>query len=120
MPYVDGFVLPVAKSKVQAYRRMAAKAGRIWKKHGALQFRECLGDDLNLKPGMGQAFPRRMRAKRGETVFFSWIVYRSKADRNRVNARVMKDPAMVKMMNDKMPMDPKRMCMGGFRVVVDL
>lgn len=121
MPYVDGFVLVVAKKNVQAYRRQAALAGRIWRKHGALEFRECVGDDLNIKGGMGVPFPRRMRAKRGETVFFSWIVYKSRAQRDRVNAKVMKDPEMDKMMKPgAMAMDPKRMMFGGFRVVVDL
>jgi uncharacterized protein YbaA (DUF1428 family) len=119
MPYVDGFVLPVPKNKVQAYRRMAAQAGRVWKKYGALEFRECVGDDLKVK--MGVAFPQRMRVKRNETVFFSWIVYKSRAHRDRVNARVMKDPVIAGMMDPKsMPMDPKRMMYGGFRVLVDL
>lgn len=121
MPYVDGFVLVVAKKKVQAYRRMALEAGKVWRKLGALEFRECVGDDLNIK--MDVTFPRRMRVKRGETVFFSWIVFKSRAHRDRVNARVMKDPRIAKMMTmDKksMPMDPKRMMYGGFKVLVDL
>jgi uncharacterized protein YbaA (DUF1428 family) len=121
MPYVDGFVLPVPKRNVQAYRRMAAAAGKIWRRYGALEFRECVGDDLNIKGGMGVPFPRRMRIKRGETVFFSWIVFKSRAHRDRVNARVMKDPQIAKMMDGgKMPMDPKRMMYGGFKVLVDL
>lgn len=118
MPYVDGFLLPVAKNKVQAYRRMARMAGLIWKKHGALEFRECVGDDLNTK--MGPSFKKAVRAKPNETVFFSWIVFKSKADRNRVNARVFKDPKMDKMMGSDMPMDPKRMYYGGFKISVDL
>jgi uncharacterized protein YbaA (DUF1428 family) len=119
MPYVDGFLLPVKKKDVQAYRRMAQKAGKIWRKYGALEFRECSGDDLNTR--MGASFPRTVRAKRGETVFFSWIVFKSKADRDRINKKVMKDPQIAKMMvGDSMPMDAKRMRYGGFKVVVDL
>lgn len=119
MPYVDGFLLPIKKKDVQAYRRMSQKAGRVWRKYGALEYRECAGDDLNTK--MGTSFPRTIRAKPGETVFFSWIVFKSKTDRDRVNKRVMKDPQIAKMMEGKsMPMDPKRMRYGGFKVLVDL
>jgi uncharacterized protein YbaA (DUF1428 family) len=117
MPYVDGFVLPVPKKNVPAYRRMAQKAGKIWKEHGALEFRECLGDDLKVK--MGVAFPRGARAKPEETVFFSYIVYRSKAHRDRVNKKVMKDPRL-KMDMKAMPFDFRRMMYGGFKVLVDL
>lgn len=104
-----------------AYRRIAQKAGKVWRQHGALEYRECAGDDLKVK-GMGVTFPRRMKLKRGETVFVSWIVYRSRARRDRVNAKVMKDPRIAKMMNDPkaMPFDTKRMAYGGFRVLVDL
>jgi uncharacterized protein YbaA (DUF1428 family) len=120
MAYVDGFVIPVAKKNVPAYRRMALKAGRIWKEHGALQFLECVGDDLDVK-GMGTTFPRRMALKRGETVFFSFIVYRSRAHRDRVNARVMKDPRLAATMEGKsMPFDVKRMLYGGFKALVNL
>lgn len=119
MPYVDGFVLPVPKRNVDDYRRMARKAGKIWREHGALEFRECIGDDLNVK--MGASFARRMRVKRGETVFFSYIVFKSRTHRDRVNAKVMKDPRLAKMMDaQEMPFDPKRMLYGGFKVVVDL
>ena len=119
MRYVDGFVLPIPKKHVQAYRRIAQKAGRIWRDHGALEYRECAGDDLNTK--MGVAFPRIARVKRGETVFFSYIVYKSRAHRDRVNAKVMKDPRMAKMMDPKaMPFDYRRMAYGGFKVVVDV
>ena len=119
MRYVDGFVLPVPKKNVQAYRRMAAKAGRIWRKHGALEFRECAGDDLAVK--MGVSFTRLMKLRRGETAFFSWIVFKSRAHRDRVNAKVMKDPGLAKMMDSKaMPFDAKRMAYGGFKVLVDL
>jgi uncharacterized protein YbaA (DUF1428 family) len=103
---------------VQVYRRMARQAGKVWREHGALEFRECMGDDLNVK-GMGTPFPRRMALKRGETVFFSWIVFKSRAHRDRVNARVMKDPRMADMPPD-MPFDVKRMLYGGFKVLVDL
>lgn len=117
MPYVDGFVLPVPKKNVPTYRRMARKAGKIWKEHGALEFRECVGDDLKVK--MGVAFPRGAKARANETVFFSYIVYRSKAERDRVNRKVMKDPR-IQMDMKKMPFDFKRMMYGGFRVLVDL
>jgi uncharacterized protein YbaA (DUF1428 family) len=117
--YVDGYVLPVPKKNVQAYRRMAQRAGKIFREHGALEFRECAGDDLNVKWGV--PFPRIVKLKRGETVFFSWIVFRSRADRDRVNARVMKDPRLAKMMDPKsMPFDSKRMAYGGFKALVDL
>jgi len=120
MRYVDGFVLPVPKKNVQAYRRMAQKAGRIWRKHGALEFRECVGDDLAVKMGCGVSFTRLMKLKRGETVFFSWIVFKSRAHRDAVNAKVMKDPWLAKMMDTKaMPFDVKRMVYGGFKVLVD-
>jgi uncharacterized protein YbaA (DUF1428 family) len=117
--YVDGFVLAVPKKNVKAYRRMAQKAGKVWREHGALEFRECIGDDLKVKGGV--PFPRAAKAKPGETVFFSWIVYKSRAHRNRVNAKVMKDPRIVKSMaEESMPFDDKRMVLGGFRVLVDL
>jgi uncharacterized protein YbaA (DUF1428 family) len=118
MPYVDGFVLPVAKKDVAAYRRTALMAGKVWKEYGALEFRECVGDDLSVK--LGVPFPRRMKLKRGETVFFSWIVFKSRAHRDRVNAKVMKDPRIANMDMTSMPIDPKRMLYGGFKVVVDL
>lgn len=116
--YVDGFVLPVPRRRIDAYRRMARKAGRIWREHGALEYRECAGDDLNVKNGM--PFPRGIRTKPGETVVFAWIVYRSRAHRDRVNAKVMKDPRLADMMDPKaMPFDCKRMLYGGFKVIVD-
>jgi len=116
MKYVDGFVLPVLKKNIPAYRRMAAKAGKIWREHGALDFKECVGDDLNVK--FGVSFPRKVRLKRGETVFFSFIVYKSRAHRDRVNAKVMKDPRL-NMDPKKMPFDCNRMIYGGFKVLVD-
>jgi uncharacterized protein YbaA (DUF1428 family) len=117
--YVDGFLLPVPKRKLDAYRRIAQKAGRIWRQHGAVEFRECAGDDLKVK--MGKSFPSLIKVKSGETVMFSWIVFKSRAHRDRVNAKVMKDPRLAKMMDPKaMPFDVRRMAFGGFRVVVDL
>ena len=118
MRYVDGYVLPVPKKNLQAYRRIAQKAGRVWRDHGALEYRECVGDDLNVK--MGVPFPRSVRLKGGETVVFSWIVFKSRAHRNRVNAKVMKDPRIKDMGDPKdMPFDVKRMAYGGFKVLVD-
>lgn len=117
--YVDGFVIPVPRRNIEKYRRIAAKAGKIWRKYGALEYLECVGDDLGVK-GVA-SFTRASRAKAGETVFFSWIVYKSRAHRDRVNAKVMKDPTIAKMMADEaMPFDGKRMIYGGFRVLVDL
>jgi uncharacterized protein YbaA (DUF1428 family) len=119
MPYVDGFVVPVPKAKLQAYRAMARKAGKIWREHGALQFRECVADDV--KPGKRTSFPQSVKLKPGETVFFSYIVFRTKAERNRINAKVMKDKRLASMMDPKaMPFDAKRMFWGGFRTMVDL
>jgi uncharacterized protein YbaA (DUF1428 family) len=119
MPYVDGFVLAVPRKNLAAYRRIAAKAGRMWRQHGALEYRECAGEDL--RNNWGVAFPRLAKVKPGETVVFSWIVYKSRAHRDRVNAKVMKDPRMIKMMNPtKDVFDAKRMAYGGFKVIVDL
>jgi len=118
MPYVDGFLLPIPKRKVETYRRIARRAGRIWREHGALEYRECVGDDL--KTDMGIAFPRVAKVKNGETVCFSWIVYKSRAHRDRVNAKVMQDPRIIKMLDaSAMPFDVRRMAYGGFKVVVD-
>jgi uncharacterized protein YbaA (DUF1428 family) len=100
---------------------MSQAAGRVWKQLGALEYREAVGNDLKIKMGMGRAFPRLARARAGETVFFSWIVYKSKAHRDRVNAKIMKDPRIANMMNDKkMPFDVKRMAYGGFKIIVDI
>lgn len=116
--YVDGFVLPVPRKNVQAYRRMAQASGKIWREYGALEFRECVGDDLKVR--MGLPFPRLTRLKRGETVFFSWIVYKSRAHRDSVNKKVMQDPRIAKMMQQgPIPFDVKRMTYGGFRILVD-
>jgi uncharacterized protein YbaA (DUF1428 family) len=119
MPYVDGFVVPVPKKKLAAYRGMARKAGKIWKEHGALEFRECIADDV--KVGKLTSFPRSVKLKPGETVVLSWIVFKSRADRDRVNAKVMKDKRLAKMMAGKdIPFDMKRMIYGGFKVLVDV
>jgi uncharacterized protein YbaA (DUF1428 family) len=119
MSYVDGFLVPVPKKKVADYRRMAAKAGKIWREHGALEFRECIADDVTW--GKRTSFPRSVKQKTGETVFFSYIVYKSRADRDRINVKVMKDKRLAKMMDPKaMPFDGKRMIWGGFKTVVDL
>ena len=118
MRYVDGFVLPVPKKNLAAYRRMAEKAGKIWREHGALEYRECVGDDLKVK--FGVPFSRIAKAKAGETVVFSWIVSKSRGHRDRVNAKVMKDPRLNEMVKDKeMPFDVKRMNYGGFKVIVE-
>ncbi len=118
MSYVDGFVLPVPKKNLPAYRRMARKAGKIWREHGALEYRECVGDDV--KMGKLTSFPQSVKLKPDETVVFSWIVFKSRAHRDRVNAKVMKDPRLANMMDPKdMPFDSKRMVYGGFKVIVD-
>jgi uncharacterized protein YbaA (DUF1428 family) len=119
MPYVDGYVLPVPKKHLKTYRAIARKAGKVWREHGALEYRECVGDDLDIK--MGRSFPRLVKPRPGETVIFSWIVFRSRADRDRINARVIKDPRLAKMMvPGAMPFDLKRMSYGGFKVLVAL
>jgi len=119
MRYVDGYVLPVPKKHLQAYRRIAQKAGKVWRKHGALDYKECAGDDLNVK--MVLPFPRLVKLKRGETVVFAYIVFKSRAHRDRVNAKVMKDPAMndPKLKEEAKAFDMKRMAYGGFKVLVD-
>lgn len=117
--YVDGFVVPVPKKKLAAYRSMAKKAGKVWREHGALEFRECVADDV--KVGKRTSFPRSVKLKRGETVMFSWIVYRSRTQRDKVLAKVMKDKRLAAMMKaDAMPFDGKRMIFGGFKTMVSL
>jgi len=119
MNYVDGFVVPVPTKNLAAYRRMASLAGKVWREHGALEYIECLADDV--KPGKYTSFPQSVKLKRGETVVFSWIVYKSRKDRDRVNAKVMKDPRIAPMMDVKsLPFDGKRMFWGGFKEIVDL
>jgi uncharacterized protein YbaA (DUF1428 family) len=115
--YVDGFVIPLQKRNLETYRRGAQKAGKIWRDHGALEFRECAGDDLNIK--MGKPFPSGIKTKPGETVLFSYIVFKSRAHRDSVNAKVMKDPRLAKLMSKPMPFDVKRMLYGGFKTIVE-
>jgi uncharacterized protein YbaA (DUF1428 family) len=115
--YVDGYLLPVPKKNIAAYRRLAKVAGKVWKSHGALEYRECVGDDLKVKCGV--PFPKTIKLKPGETAMFSWIVYKSRAHRDRVNAKVMKDPRLAKMMKLPMPFDCNRMSYGGFKVLVE-
>jgi uncharacterized protein YbaA (DUF1428 family) len=117
--YVDGFVMPVPKRNLGAYRQMARKAGKIWRAHGALEYRECVADDV--KPGKHTSFPQSVKLKANEVVWFSWIVFKSRTHRDRVNAAVMKDPRLASMMDPKkMPYDGKRMIYGGFTVAVDV
>jgi uncharacterized protein YbaA (DUF1428 family) len=119
MAYVDGFVIPVPKRKVNEYKRMARKAGKIWREHGALEYRECIGDDV--KPGKHTSFPQSVKLKPNEVVWFSWVVYKSRRDRDRIMEKVMKDPRLASMMDPKkMPFDGKRMFWGGFKVAVSL
>jgi uncharacterized protein YbaA (DUF1428 family) len=116
--YVDGFVIPVPKRNIEAYRRMAQKAAKVWMEYGALDYRECVGDDLNSK--MCLPFPRGIKSKPNETIVFSWITYKSRAHRDRVNAKVMKDPRLENMMDGAdMPFDCKRMMYGGFKTIVE-
>jgi len=117
--YVDGFVVPVPKDKIDAYRRIARKAGNIWKEHGALEYVECVADDV--QPGKVTSFPQAVKLKPDETVVFSWIVYKSRSHRDSVNAKVMKDPRLESMMDPKaMPFDSKRMFWGGFKTLLEL
>jgi uncharacterized protein YbaA (DUF1428 family) len=119
MPYVDGFILPVPVDKLAAYRRMARKAGSIWREHGALEYIECVADDV--KPGKHTSFPQSVKLKAGETVVFAWIVYKSRKDRDRINAKVMQDPRLAAMMDpETLPFDGKRMIWGGFKTMISL
>jgi uncharacterized protein YbaA (DUF1428 family) len=119
MPYVDGFVLPLPKRNLKAYRRLSTKAGKIWREHGAVDYWECVADDV--KPGKLTSFPRSVKLKSGETVLFSWIVFKSRAHRDQVNAKVIADPRLGKMMDAKAaPFDARRMIYGGFKSLVRL
>jgi len=116
--YVDGFVIPIPKKNVAAYRRIARKAGKVWRDHGALEYRECIGEDLSGK--MTSSFPRGIKTKSGETIVFAYIVYTSRAHRDRVNTKVMKDPRIAAMCDPKdMPFDCARMLYGGFKTIVE-
>jgi uncharacterized protein YbaA (DUF1428 family) len=117
--YVDGFVIAVPKRNLDAYRRQARKAGKIWREHGALEYRECVAEDV--KKGKVTSFPQSVKLKQGETVVFAWIVFKSRAHRDRVNAKVLKDERLADMMDsDAMPFDGKRMIYGGFDVIIDV
>lgn len=117
--YVDGFVLPVPRAKVEAYRKMAEDAGKVWIEHGALEFRECVADDV--KPGQVTSFPQAVKLEEDEVVVFSWIVFRSREERDRINEKVMADPRIREGMKDMAPpFDAKRMIYGGFTTLVSL
>ncbi len=117
MNYVDGFVVPVPTKNLDAYKKMAKLAAKVWMDHGALAYHECVADDV--KPGKHTSFPQSVKLKAGETVVFAWIVYKSRAQRDRINAKVMKDPRLAAMMDPKsMPFDGKRMFWGGFKEIV--
>ena len=117
MAYVDGFVIPVPKKKLKAYQALAKKASRVWREHGAIECRECIADDV--KPGKRTSFPQSVKLKKDETVVFSYIVYKSRAARDKCMAKVMKDPRLTSMMDPKNhPFDGKRMIFGGFKVFV--
>ena len=119
MQYVDGFLVPVPKKNIKAYLKIAKLAGKVWKDHGAIDYRECVADDV--KKGKWTSFPRSVKLKRGETVVFSWITYKSRAQRDNILAKVMKDPRLADMMKPgAMPFDGKRMIYGGFKTEVDL
>lgn len=117
--YIDGFVLPVPRANLAAYRKMARLAGKVWREHGALQYIECVEDDV--KPGKLTSFPQAVKLKPDEVVVFSWIVYTSRRQRDAVNKKVMQDPRLAPMMDPKsMPFDGKRMFWGGFKSIVEL
>jgi uncharacterized protein YbaA (DUF1428 family) len=119
MAYVDGFVLPLPIANVEAYRALAARYAAIWREHGALEVRECLADDV--KPGKLTSFPQSVNLEEGETVVFSWVVYNSRAHRDEVNDKLMKDPRMAEIMKpENLPFDGKRLIHGGFEMIVDL
>lgn len=122
MPYVDGFIVPVPKKNIDAYMKISRKCGKIWMEHGALAYRECVADDV--KPGKWTSFPQSVKLKADEVVVFSWITYKSRAQRDKINGKVMKDPRLTAIMNPNdpksMPFDGKRMIYGGFKVGVDL
>jgi uncharacterized protein YbaA (DUF1428 family) len=117
MRYVDGFVVPVPKKKLAAYRRLAQLASEVWREHGALEYVECVADDVSV--GKRTSFPRSVKLKPGEVVVFAWITYKSRAQRDRINAKVMKDPRLANMDPKKMPFDGKRMFWGGFKTLVE-
>ncbi|WP_454832697.1 DUF1428 domain-containing protein [Pseudoxanthomonas wuyuanensis] len=118
MAYVDGFLLPVPKDKLAAYRSLARKAGKIWREYGALDYVECVADDV--QPGKLTSFPQSVKLKANEVVVFSWITYRSRAHRDKVNKQVMADPRLAGMDPKTLPFDGKRMIWGGFKPIVEM
>lgn len=116
--YVDGFVLPVPKKKLAAYRSLARRAGKVWMAHGALAYQECVAEDV--KPGKQTSFPQAVKLRAGEVVVFSWIVFRSRRHRDQVNARVMKDPWLAGMDMKSVPFDGRRLIYGGFKSLVTM
>ena len=119
MAYVDGFVIPVPRNKLEDYKKMAAASGAIWKEFGALQFRETVADDV--KPGEHTSFPQAVQLQDDEVVVFSWIVYASRTARDEINEKVMKDPRLAEFMQpENLPFDGKRMIYGGFEMIIDL
>jgi uncharacterized protein YbaA (DUF1428 family) len=117
MQYVDGFIVPVPKKNLAAYRRLSQKAGKIWMEHGALSYVECVGDDV--KPGKVTSFPQSVKLKPDEIVVFSWIVYKSRTQRDRINKKAMADPRLTSMDPKTLPFDGKRMIWGGFKTLVE-
>ena len=118
MSYVDGFVLPVPAANLDAYRKMARRAGKVWMEHGALQYIECVADDV--QPGKVTSFPQAVQLKKDEVVVFSWVVYRNRRERDRINKKVMSDPRLADMMDPKsLPFDGMRMFWGGFKPIVE-
>ncbi|HUP29175.1 MAG TPA: DUF1428 domain-containing protein [Usitatibacter sp.] len=116
--YVDGFVLPVPKRKLAAYKRLARLGSKVWLDHGALEYHEAVADDV--KPGKVTSFPQAVKLKKGETVIFAWVIYKSRRDRDRVMAKVMEDPRLAAMMDPKkLPFDGKRMFWGGFKTIIE-
>ena len=118
MNYVDGFVVPVPLARLEEYRKIAQKAGEIWKEYGALGYVECVADDV--KAGEHTSFPQSVKLEEGETVVFSWITYKSREERDHINEQVMNDPRLAEMGPDSIPFDGKRMFWGGFKVMVAL
>lgn len=117
MAYVDGFVIPIQKKNVDAYKKLARKASKLWREHGALEYRECVGDDLDAHCGPG--FPKQVKLKPGETVVFAWIVFKSRAHRDKVNKKVLADERIAKLCPETYPFDVNRMVYGGFKVIVE-
>jgi len=119
MAYIDGFIVPVPKSKLDAYKKLARRCGKVWREHGALAYHECAGDDTPY--GKRTSFPRSVKLKEDEIVVFAWIIYKSRADRDHINKKVIADPRLKGMMDLKsLPLDAKRMIWGGFKEMVSV